>query len=338
MFVREGRAHRGDMKAVLLALVCAAPLASADPIIPQHDNLYVDVHCADYWANPDRGLNVRVDGAAQDARGVESTPVLRASKHGAYTEWVPTDISFLVAPGTHEIAIDAPGCASSVQQIVFAPYAPVFVSGRLPVTDDTLRGTTGAPNGFGVLLGAYNQARGPRASSNDIEPTRFAYDGNAATGGWLSMTFEHRGTAMAFDMLYGGGSISGTAMGTDGVPYRFSGGTFQIGYALRIGKRLAFDHIALAAGAGIGGSLWINHGNVDGNEFLANPNDADPDWYVPLWSALTYKPDCNWGLQVLAQYQVHPGSTNEDAPTIAGGLLWQPSAACAERAGIAVRG
>ena len=324
------------MKAVLLALlVCAPSTASAEPIVPHFDNLYVDVGCADFWANPEHGLQVTVDGVVQEPRGENGVPVIGFTTSGPYSDWVPTDISYYVPPGTHDIGIDAPGCAPSMQQIVFG-LAPVYIAGRLPVTDDSLRGSTGAPDGFGVLLGAYNQQRGPHLGNRDLFGTQFAYDNDSATGVWLSTSYEHRGLAFALDLLTGGGSMSGTATTANGTP-AFTGSTLEMGGALRLGGRLRFGNLALSAGAGVGGSLWIAHADmVAGTNSI--PNEADGDWYVPVWSTLTYKPSCNWGAQVLAQYQLHPGSTNEDAPTIGAGLLWQPVSACSDRVGIVVRG
>jgi hypothetical protein len=155
---------------------------------------------------------------------------------------------------------------------------------------------------------------------------------------------------MAVDMLFGGGSISGTATSTmppafgngSAGPFGFTGSAFHSGAALRFGARLAMKSVALAAGAGIGGSMWITNAKLTGYDlvsdaFVPSPDGINPEWHVPLWTALTYKPSCSWGVQALAQYEVHPTSMDENAVSFGGGLLWQPSSACSEPPGLAVR-
>jgi hypothetical protein len=313
------------MKAApFVVLVAGASFASAEPIVPQFDNLHVGIACADYWADPDHGLSVRIDGVLQEPRGEDGAP-----------GWLRSNLGFLVPPGVHELAIEAPDCAPYVQQIVFGPFTPVFVSGRLLPTDGALRTPTGAPDGFGLLIGAYDQARGAHTGTDAVFAGQFAYDTASAYGLWLSSSYERRGFAVAVDSLIGGGPLDGTATGANGST-NFHGYTIHLGGALRVGGRLSLGSVELAAGAGIGGSLWVEEGGV--RSMATGPNQADGDWYIPLWSALTYKPSCDLGVQVLAQYQLHPTASVEDAPTIAAGLLVQPTSACSERIGVAVRG
>ncbi len=82
--------------------------------------------------------------------------------------------------------------------------------------------------------------------------------------------------------------------------------------------------------------MWINRPDT-GNSASLPSGDMDADWYVPLWTAVTYKPGCNWGAQLMASYDVHPTSTNEDSRAFLAGLLYQPSAACSDRAGLTLR-
>ena len=64
--------------------------------------------------------------------------------------------------------------------------------------------------------------------------------------------------------------------------------------------------------------------------FAVSPPPTDGDVYVPVWASLTVKPACNFGVQLLASYDVVPGQAVEDRVTIAAGLMFQPSNACAE--------
>jgi hypothetical protein len=307
--------------ATVVLLIAGAHVVNAEPIVPHFDNLALSVSCAEYWADPDHGLSVRIDGALEEPRAFSGV-----------AEWA-SHVSFLVPPGVHEVAITAPDCAPWVQQIVFSPYSPVFVSGRLTVNDSALHSTTGAPDGFGVVLGAYDQSRGAHTAADSVLASQFAFDPTSAYGLWLAATYEHRGFALATDFLVGGGSLDGTAMGDSGT-MTFHGSTIQMGAALRVGGRIPFGRFAVAAGAGLGGSLWI----IASSSMFGGSGQTDADWYVPLWSALTYKPSCNVGVQVLAQYQHHVGSPGEDAPTFAAGLAFQPTSACYDRVGVAVRG
>jgi hypothetical protein len=49
-----------------------------------------------------------------------------------------------------------------------------------------------------------------------------------------------------------------------------------------------------------------------------------------VWAMLTYKPTCSWGVQATVSYEVHPTAIDESAPTLAAGILWQPSRTCSQ--------
>ena len=155
------------------------------------------------------------------------------------------------------------------------------------------------------------------------------------------MSVERRDIAFALYMMVAGGSTSGTATSHSSYamptgPSPFDGSALQLGMAARLGMRQRFGELALSEGAGIGGDMWIESAR-SGSLSTAPSSDADADYYVPLWAQVTYKPGCDWGAQVLAAYDVHPGSSNEDAPMVMAGLMWQPSSACREQAGLALR-
>lgn len=334
-------------RAAVPLLLFASPLAAAQPLGPKIQNLRVDLRCADAWATPGRGLSVTVDGLPAPPVEVNGTEAIGYTEYGPESEWEPTDVGFALVAGVHRVAFAAPGCAPVALDLDVQPIVPIFVSGRLPVADPALRGPAGAPDGFGLALGAYSLSRGPHTGDDSLFATHYAYDASSSAGFWMSTGYEHRGFVFALDLLFGGGSVSGTATATGDTggsnpgPFPLDGDTFELGSTLRLGARLPFDHVTLSAGTGLGGDLWLGAGTVHepdlaGDAFVANPG-LDASWYVPVWAAIAYKPSCNWGVQLLASYDVYPGDAAQDAPALAAGLMWQPSHACSEPAGLSVR-
>jgi hypothetical protein len=55
-----------------------------------------------------------------------------------------------------------------------------------------------------------------------------------------------------------------------------------------------------------------------------------------VWAAVTIKPSCNWGFQGLAEYNVHPTATDNDAMTFGVGVMYQPNDACSQPASLHV--
>jgi hypothetical protein len=332
--------------ATLLVIVSAPASANPDPALRiaalTGGNLRVDVHCADTWATPERGLDVSIDGVAQRSLGVNSS--------GGWTEngmvWTDIDVGYAVSAGRHTVEIAAPGCARALQQVDLDPVLPETISGRLATTDEHLLGPTGAPNGLTLVLGAYHVPRASHQSTNDLFSTSYNYDPTAATGAFFSVGYERRGLVLADDFAVGAAPISGMVTDSEQTfaakpgPYPFAGTGVAIGNTLRVGGRIALHDVALAAGSGLGGDLSIESAKLQsvGNTGLAMaPNGSDPEWYVPLWASLTLKPMCNWGAQVLASYQVHPTALSENELAIGAGVVFQPSASCSERAGLGVR-
>jgi hypothetical protein len=329
------------MKLAAVVLVVVGSSVHAEPFRPRLENLHVSVNCADYWADTARGLQVVVDGIPQRPAGENGAPAVEVASDGtSYTTWVTTDVSYSLTPGVHHLAISAPGCSALEQDVDTTSLIPISVSGRLPVADPSLSGPTGAPNGIGVASGLYMGGRGGHGASNDIFSTSYAYDRIATTGGYLTTSIERRGFAFAIDTLVAHGSTTGmvTQGSSFGMPpgtSPFTGSATQVGMALRIGMRQRRGEVAFAEGAGVAGDMWIQ--SFDGNGPAAPPTSIDGDFYIPLWAQVTYKPGCNWGAQVLASYDVHPGSSNEDIPSVMAGVMFQPTSACSEATGLALR-
>jgi hypothetical protein len=99
-----------------------------------------------------------------------------------------------------------------------------------------------------------------------------------------------------------------------------------VGTALRVGRRVAYHDVALAAGTGIGGAIVFGYSD--------NPGSPDPDskLFIPVWASLLYRPACHWGVQVMGTYEVHPTSIAENAPMLSAGVTWSPSASCSKAA------
>jgi hypothetical protein len=323
------------MRAAVVVVVLRVSTLHAEPFRPRLENLHVSVNCADYWVSSERGLQVMVDGVPQRAAGENGAPATGYTSDGTpYSTWVTTDVAYAIAPGIHHLAISAPGCSALEEDIDTTSILPISVSGRLPVAEPSLRGPTGAPNGIGVASGVYIGGRGAYTGTNDIFSTHYDFERVATTGGFLTTSVERRGIAFAYDMLVARGATAGMVTATESSP--FTGSVVQIGMAARLGMRQRFGEIAFAEGAGIGGDMWI-HSVTETSATTTPPSEIDGDFYVPLWGQLTYKPGCSWGAQVLAAYDVHPGSSNEDVPTVMAGVMWQPNSACAETGGLALR-
>ena len=328
--------------AVVMVILPTSTALHAEPFRPRLENLHVSVNCADYWADTDRGLRVDVDGSPQPPAGENGAPATGYTSDGTpYSTWITTDVAYAIAPGVHHVAISAPGCSPIEEDIDTTSVLPISVSGRLPVADPSLRGPTGAPNGIGVATGVFFGGRGAYGGTNDIFSSHYDYQRVATTGGYLTTSVERRGIAFAYDIDVARGETAGIAstpasfdMPAGSAP--FTGSVLQIGMAARLGVRQRFGEVAFAEGAGIGGDMWIHSVNESGMS-TTPPEEIDGDFYVPLWAQVTYKPGCNWGGQVLAAYDVHPGSSNEDVPSVMAGVMWQPNAACSDAAGLALR-
>ena len=106
---------------------------------------------------------------------------------------------------------------------------------------------------------------------------------------------------------------------------------------MRAGGRIPLREISLSAGAGVGGDMIITSAQgTDKTSVTEAPSGLDGDWYIPLWTQVTFKPSCNWGAALYASYDVHPTARDESAPMFGANMIYEPSAACSEPAGLRV--
>jgi hypothetical protein len=303
-----------------------------------HNDLRIGLQCAESLAIPSTGLRVAIDGVPQTATALNGETHIGYGKGGPRAVWHATDVGFDIAPGAHHLAISADGCASEARDIVISPLDGTRVTGRLAIDDPMLMGTVGAPNSAGILIGTYDAAL--PASTSVSGETAFASSTSTVRGLWLSTTFERRRLALAIDWRIGGGSLSGESRpinNSTAAPAAYTESLFQTSGAFRIGARLPLHDMALASGVGIGGSLTAAMWSPPTPPAVnAAPLGADASWFVPLWVAATYKPACNWGMQILAQYDLRPTNSSESNLELAAGLIYQPSRACSEPPGVRV--
>ncbi len=212
-----------------------------------------------------------------------------------------------------------------------------------------LRGPVGAPDGFGLLLGGFSMSL-PRSVATGSttfvdDSTPYSIDAAHTSGFLFSTSVERRFLAFAFETRWGYTSFHGTVSPAQGAagPFAMTGNLLQWGVRLRVGARLPLGNVALAAGSGLGAGMWIvNRATIDptpGNvtSMQGNtPQGVHGVWSVPFWASATLKPSCGWGLQAIASYDVQPTNGEGDALFLGAGLLWQPSASCAEPASIEV--
>jgi hypothetical protein len=328
------------------------PLPIAPPLYFD-GNLRVDIHCAEYFSTPDNGLRITLDDAPLDPVKTNGVITTVYDKHGAPSDiWSPTDVGYVAQPGVHRLRISAPGCADDDRMLEVAGEYAQFVTGRLAITDDSLRGPAGAPDGGGIMMGAFTVARpGHSAMQSDLwgGNTAVTTADSDAHGTAISISLERRHFVFATDMAIGWGSLTGTVQTVrdpQGLmaypnPLPYTGTLGLASLAFRFGGRLALHDVALAAGSGIGGDVTISSRNVDEtgktNVYADAPNPVlDGDWFVPLWASLTIKPWCDWGFAATASYDVHPTALDESGVRISAGLLFQPSASCREAPGVKV--
>jgi hypothetical protein len=167
--------------------------------------------------------------------------------------------------------------------------------------------------------------------------------------GLLGFTYEHRYFTMGFLTGVGSGSYSGHVFWKDapagevGGSFPFTGSSFQNMIEARAGVRLPLRYVALMAGSGIGGSMWINSYHIDtshptGGGIAATNLEGGIDftWDLPLWAAIDIKPTCDFGLQIGGAYNVQPTNMDGSNVMVHAGLLWQPAPACSRTAAFSI--
>ncbi len=312
-------------------------------------NLRLSIMCADTWATPDSGLSLTVDGATLDAQRFNG-------RWSFYSEsdvdgdvdsgelWLPTDVGYLVAPGRHHVQIDAPGCAPSAFDMDAYSDHTQHAEGRLEISDSSLMGPVGAPNGWGMMFGAWYGALPAGSTTNSVFHQTASFDPNGGTTGLaLSSSLERRHLVIASDASFANGATSGHVSGvTSGtnepMTQAFTGTRDLWTNQLRIGARVPLRVVSVEAGSGVGLQWWTDSGTLVGSKTsgLFAPSGIDASFYLPVWASATFKPACDWGVQVIGQYDVHPTSTDNDGVELMGGMLYQPSASCSEPAGVRV--
>jgi hypothetical protein len=201
--------------------------------------------------------------------------------------------------------------------------------GLRPETYDPSHHAPTQADGWGVTLGGFSAPYpGPTSGTNgSVFPTAYSSSVAQLEGGWLATSFERGSTVVAVDMRVGGGSFDGTATSAR-MATHYTGTYFGTSLALRAGKRIAWQDVALAAGSGIGGGMWMTSTMTDTPAFVETPSGASGDFYVPVWASLTIKPTCSVGVQGLAEYDLRPQDSAASSPSLSLGLIWQPASAC----------
>jgi hypothetical protein len=294
-------------------------------------NLRVSVACADFNALPDKGLELTVDGVEAKPLGVNVTTTHYRKTN--FENWsdemvardVDTDVGFQVAPGPHHVTVGAPGCERRAIDVVAVADRAEVIIGRLPITDAELAGNAAAPDGHGLVLGAIAVAaiHGPATNGE-----RYVYDPHMGFGGWVSLLANKRGFALAADLAFTTNVAEGMTVDIPNGDH-FSGREYRVTTMLRAGKRYAIRDVAVGFGTGLGLDSWLMKGNFYGPTGVSP--EADASWFLPMWSTVTYKPSCDWGIQALAQYDFHPTSSDSTGFTFGAGLVLEASAACSRR-------
>ena len=319
---------------VLLIPGLAAAQPSAEPRVAPNlygsGNLRVSMVCANYAATPQNGLAVAVDGLP--IRAMRENGVIGTSYDedgNPFSTWNQTDTGYLAVPGEHRITVTAPGCAPTTSDVILAADHSEVITGRLAVSDPALTGTAGAPNGPALTLGMMWEPTANGPGGNDLFKTSYAYDPQtSATGAWLSLSAITGSWEVAMDLSFDVGSISGT-VAEGQTSTTFAGNAYRFTHDVRIGKRISFRDASLSAGLGLGYEVWFNDTAVaDSTSAVFAPDEPDGSWFVPVWAAATIKPACNWGIQGLAEYNVHPTATDSDAVMFGVGVIYQPNDSC----------
>jgi hypothetical protein len=294
------------------------------PWIEQRGNLRLSIACGDVWAStPDDGLDVQVDGASIDADRVTGRSA-----------------GYLVAPGHHRVQLSVPGCEASTFDFDADAMHSTHADGRLVLDDWWRGGTAGSPNGFGFAAGVWFQPTPGGAAGDSVFNQSETYNsGNMSGGAYLSFSRERRYFVTATDIALAGGSTSGVVSG-GGTSQPFTASVFDNRYQFRVGGRLPLHFASLAAGTGIGVDWWITSGQFTSGNSLSSglfaPDGPDATFFLPMWASATVKATCDWGVQALAQYDVHPSSMDTNGFSFGAGVIYQPSASCSEAPGVRV--
>jgi len=175
-----------------MAPVVAPPLARS----LTGNNLRIGLTCAESFATPDDGLRVSIDGVNQASIGINSV---------GYRHPVPTEVGFDVAPGHHQISIDAPGCERETREFDVAQVGPTYITGRLAISDSSLLGPVGAPDGFGFAFAGFLSSRPAVTNATNTSAfgsSTYSLDPSSLDGVMLPMAYP-RARAATGTFRYG---------------------------------------------------------------------------------------------------------------------------------------
>ncbi len=341
---------------IVLPWLVPEPAAAEEIAPPMYSagNLRVALVCAGELVSGRDGLEVRVDGGPpiKTFKSNVVTGTYTDENGNTYTSSSLSDVGFLVAPGMHRVRLFAPDCAPMETLVDVSATHETRVDATLPIVEPSLQGTTGAPDGFGLVLGGFT-ASFPRALAHGVDGEGSYGSTHEITdatthGVLLSTSLEHRHFVFANEMSFGWGRFQGTVMpdaptalgahnpGPAG-PFAMSGSLYRMAATLRFGARFPFHDVSWALGSGLGGSLYVlGAAQVDpGSERkedirTGNLSSLHALWHVPLWTSVTFKPSCDFGLQVGVSYDVEPTNFDGNTLMLSAGLLVQPSRACRE--------
>jgi hypothetical protein len=336
----------------------APPPGEISPGLYAEGNVRVAAFCAERTTvlTPEDGLRVFLDGKSDAEKPLKPNVVTTMGTQTVNNRTVPvmmqevTDVGFIVPPGPHRLVIRAPDCEPVDNEIMVSATHAKNVTADMAVSSGSLEGPTGAPAGFAWLLGGYGMTMPKQLL---FKPTVVDIDGDAGTklggAGLLGFTYEHRYFTTGFLYGVGSGSYSGHVNDTSvpageyGGKFPFTGSSFQNMIELRAGVRLPLRYLALMAGSGIGGSMWINSYKVDTSGTPSGKIPAtnleggiDVLWDIPLWAAIDIKPTCDFGFQVGGAYNVQPTNMDGSNVMVHAGLLWQPAPACSRTAAFSI--
>jgi hypothetical protein len=323
------------------------------PNLYAEGNLRVAATCAEHrgaLATTD-GLAVLVDGKPEPVKPLKTnmTASVQMAQNGKVSVPVMvssvSDVGFIVPPGPHHLSIQAPDCVTVETDVKLSGTHATEVAADMEVASEGLKGTVGAPWGFAWVLGAY-YSQIPQSLFKQGQIT--SIDGTpAAGGGTLGFTYEHRNFTIGVLYDAGYGNFSGQltnphpASGEQGSA-AFTGSQFANIVEVRAGVRLPLRYVALMAGSGIGGSMWITDATATSSTSVTTINDVTAPqgielfWHLPLWAAIDIKPVCDFGVQISAAYNLQPTNLDGSYGMLGAALLWQPSPSCARPTAISI--
>ena len=205
-------------------------------------------------------------------------------------------------------------------------------------------GTTAAPHGIGLAFGAAVGMLPVHSGVSSLGSISTGYTTDALTtkGAWISIPYEHRHFAAAWDIAISGASETGTLqpiseqiynLAPSG-PQPYTGTLIDMRTALRLGVRAPMDSVAFAAGSGIGVSILGQHLGAEPGEHRGR---TAARWHGRIAvRAGVGLGDVQAIMQcrppVAASYDVHPGDSSGQRGLPARRRAAAPAERCVQRA------